>query len=50
MRNLEAVNHYFGMAEANRWIKFYRTDFRDVSTEEGERRTWKQFNTGGGGY
>lgn len=49
VRNLEALNHDFGLAEANRWIKFYRSNFRDVSTEEGERRTWQQYNPNRGG-
>lgn len=47
---LAKVNHDFSLAEANRWIEHYQGNFRDISTEEGERRTFHLFNPNGGGY
>ncbi|WP_338637067.1 DNA polymerase V [Erwinia persicina] len=46
---LEAVNHRWSLADANRWIEHYQSSFKDVSTEEGERRTFQLFNPNGGG-
>ncbi|WP_240343576.1 DNA polymerase V [Erwinia persicina] len=46
---LEAVNHSWSLADANRWIEHYQSSFKDVSTEEGERRTFQLFNPNGGG-
>lgn len=46
---LEAVNHSWSLAEANRWIEHYQSTFKDVSTDEGERRTFQLFNPNGGG-
>ena len=47
---LAAVNHHWSLAEANRWIEHYQSTFRDVSTEEGERRTFQLFNPNNGGF
>ncbi len=47
---LAAVNHHWTLAEANRWIEHYQSTFRDVSTEEGERRTFQLFNPNNGVY
>lgn len=41
---LSKVSHHFTLAEANHWIEIYQHSFRDISTEEGERRTFKLFN------
>ncbi|MGB9094943.1 DNA polymerase V [Erwinia sp.] len=46
---LAKVNHDFTLAEANRWIEHYQGNFRDISTEEGERRTFHLFNPNNGG-
>ncbi|HGP3863322.1 TPA: hypothetical protein ACLKPM_005103 [Klebsiella pneumoniae] len=34
--------------EANRWIERYVTTFRDVSTQEGDDRTFQLYNPNGG--
>ena len=34
--------------QANDWIECYVTTFRDVSTQEGENRTFQLFNPNGG--
>lgn len=46
---LELANYDWSLAEANRWVEHYQSTFRDVSTEEGERRTFQLFNPNGGG-
>jgi len=46
---LALVNYDWSLAEANRWIEHYQSSFRDVSTEEGERRTFDLSNPNGGG-
>ncbi|MFG1172183.1 DNA polymerase V [Erwiniaceae bacterium CAU 1747] len=38
VRELAALNHHWSLKEANRWIEHYQSSFRDISTEEGERR------------
>jgi len=48
VRRLEEYNHYFSLSEANAWIKRYAQTFRDCSTQEGERKTWFQYNPNGG--
>ena len=48
--SLAVVNHSWSLAEVNRWIEHYQSMFKDVSTEEGERRTFFLFNPNGGGY
>ncbi|ECR4399137.1 DNA polymerase V [Salmonella enterica] len=45
---LEALNWHMTMREANRWIEVHTTTFRDVSTEEGERRIFQVYNPNGG--
>lgn len=45
---LEALNWCMTLREANRWIEIHTTTFRDVSTEEGERRIFMLFSYGGG--
>lgn len=48
VRELERVNWHFSLREANQWIKTNTTTFRDVSTQEGEAKTYQQFNPNGG--
>lgn len=49
VRALALANYDWSLAEANRWVEHYQSTFRDVSTEEGERRTFQLFNPNGGG-
>ena len=49
VRELAALNHHWSLREANRWIEHYQSSFRDISTEEGERRVFQLFNPNGGG-
>jgi len=49
VRELAALNHDFSLRDANIWIEHYQCSFRDVSTEEGERRTFQLFNPNNGG-
>lgn len=48
VRQLELVNWHFSLREANQWIKTNTTTFKDISTEEGESKTYIQFNPNGG--
>lgn len=45
---LEALNWRLTLREANHWIEVHTTTFRDVSTEEGERRLFQLYNPNGG--
>lgn len=47
---LARVNYDWTLKEANKWIEHYQSTFRDVSTEEGERRTFQLFNPNNGGF
>lgn len=48
VHQLEKVNWHFSLREANQWIKTHTVTFRDVSTQEGETKTYQQFNPNGG--
>ncbi len=48
VRQLELVNWHFSLREANQWIKANTVTFRDASTQEGEAKTYRQFNPNGG--
>ena len=48
MRQLELLNWHFSLREANQWIKANTVTFRKASTQEGEAKTYKQFNPNGG--
>ncbi|SUQ58395.1 Uncharacterised protein [Raoultella terrigena] len=48
LQELEKVNWHWSPRQANQWIENYVTTFRDVSTEEGENRTFLLFNPNGG--
>jgi len=45
---LERLNWHLTLKEANRWVEVHTTTFRDVSTQEGEKRTFQVFNPNGG--
>lgn len=45
---LEKVNWHWALKEANQWIEINVSTFRDVSTIEGERRTFMLYNPNGG--
>ncbi|TDX14666.1 hypothetical protein EDF88_3984 [Buttiauxella sp. BIGb0552] len=40
VRELEKVNWFWSQREANRWIKFYQTCFRDFTDHEGEDKVY----------
>jgi hypothetical protein len=42
------LNWHFSLREANQWIKTNTVTFRDASTQEGEAKTYRQFNPNGG--
>jgi hypothetical protein len=48
VQELSRVNWNWTMKQANKWIECYVTTFRDVSTQEGENRTFQLFNPNGG--
>ncbi|MEB5707354.1 DNA polymerase V [Pantoea anthophila] len=48
VRQLELVNWHFSLKEANQWIRSNTVTFRDESTQEGEAKTYRQFNPNGG--
>jgi DNA polymerase V len=48
VQELSNVNWNWTMKQANEWIEWYVTTFRDVSTQEGENRTFQLFNPNGG--
>ncbi|MGE6455026.1 DNA polymerase V [Klebsiella quasipneumoniae] len=45
---LEAVKWIWSAKQANQWVENYVTTFRDVSTDEGDNRTFLLFNPNGG--
>ncbi|MCP1436592.1 hypothetical protein J3D56_000028 [Erwinia persicina] len=50
VQNLAKYNHIWTLREANEWIEIYQCSFKDVSTEEGDRRTFQLFNPNNGGF
>lgn len=48
VHQLEQLNWHFSLHEANQWIKTHTTTFKDISTQEGEAKTYTQFNPNGG--
>lgn len=48
VQELTKLNWHFTLKEASRWVKFGTCTFRDVSTKEGEERTFQVFNPGRG--
>lgn len=47
---LARYNHIWTLRQANEWIEIYQCSFKDVSTEEGDRRTFQLFNPNNGGF
>ncbi|POW56575.1 DNA polymerase V [Candidatus Pantoea alvi] len=45
---LERLNWHLTQKEANHWVEIYTSTFRDISTKEGEERTFQVFNPNGG--
>lgn len=45
---LKKVNYEWSCRKTNRWIEMSVSTFRDVSTTEGENRTFMLFNPNGG--
>jgi len=50
LQNLAQYNYIWTLREANEWIEIYQLGFKDVSTEEGDRRTFQLFNPNNGGF
>ena len=48
VQELAKLNWHLTLKEANRWVEIYTTTFRDISTKEGEERTFQVFNPNGG--
>lgn len=48
VRQLELVNWHFSLREANRWIITNTCTFKDISTQEGEAKTYMQYDRNGG--
>jgi len=48
VQQLALINHHWSLKEANRWIEHYQHGFKDISTEEGERRTFFLYNPNSG--
>jgi len=48
VKELAKLNWHLTLKEANRWVEIYTSTFRDVSTKEGEERTFQVFNPNGG--
>jgi len=48
VQQLEKLNWHFSLREANQWIKTNTVTFCDASTQEGEAKTYRQFNPNGG--
>lgn len=46
VKELAAHNHIWTLKQANHWIEEHQCDFKDISTEEGERRTFMIRNMG----
>ncbi|WP_435954094.1 DNA polymerase V [Dryocola sp. BD626] len=45
---LEKVNWFWDLKRANDWIEMSVTTFKDISTQEGESRTFMVYNPNGG--
>lgn len=48
IRELARYNWDWTPRQANQWIETYVNTFRDISTNEGEQRTFMLFNPNGG--
>ncbi|MDT0177712.1 DNA polymerase V [Enterobacter sp. BRE11] len=47
VKELAKLSWHFTLKEANRQVEIYTSTFRDVSTKEGEERTFQVFNRNG---
>ncbi|WNJ77809.1 DNA polymerase V [Cedecea neteri] len=48
VKELDKLNWKWDLKQANEWIESSVSTFRDVSTQEGEERTFMLFNPNGG--
>ena len=48
VERLASYGHDWSLSEANTWIDFYQRTWRDISSEEGDSKTYFQFNSNGG--
>ncbi|EKS5465596.1 DNA polymerase V [Escherichia coli] len=48
VQELAKVNWHWSLEKANKWIEMSVSTFRDISTEEGDNRTFMLFNPNGG--
>ena len=48
VKELAKVNWHWSLRQANEWVEIYVTTFTDISTQEGENRTFKLYNPNGG--
>ncbi|MFB0711911.1 hypothetical protein ACEU59_12135 [Buttiauxella noackiae] len=46
VRELENFNHYWSLAQANKWIAFYQPFFRDYTDHEGDNKVYFLANHG----
>lgn len=47
---LAKVNWHWTERQANEWIEIHVTSFKDISTQEGQLRTFKLYNPNNGRY
>jgi len=47
VNELERLNWHYTLRQANQWIEVHKSVFRDISTAEGEERTFQIFNPNG---
>lgn len=48
IRELAKVNWIWSPRQTNQRIEHYATTFRDISTQEGDKRTFQLYNSNGG--
>jgi hypothetical protein len=48
VERLASYGHDWSLSEANAWIDFYKRTWRDKSRQEGDSKTYFQFNPNGG--
>lgn len=48
VKQLQVVNWHWSLREANQWIENYVTTFKDISTQDGEARTFMLYNPNAG--
>jgi len=45
-KRLDDANHFWTLAECNRWLRYYQNFFFELVTEESENKTWALRNMG----